>query len=384
MNAEEQQNEKKVLKRAIFIDRDGTIIQEPEDEQIDSLEKLAFVPGAISALQKMVGQGYELVLVSNQDGLGTPSFPEETFWPAHRKMLSTLEGEGITFDAQFIDRHFPEDHAPTRKPGTGMLTDYLTGNYDLAHSFVIGDRDTDMELARNLGAQGLLLQSEAWADQHVDADTRRFVTLASPRWSDVAECVRRTLRRAEIRRKTAETDIDVVVDLDGAGESHIDTGLKFYDHMLAQLPHHAGISLTAVCRGDLEVDEHHTMEDVAIALGEAIYEALGSKRGIERYGFVLPMDESRAMVLLDFGGRADFSWDVHFTREYIGDTPTEMFRHVFHSMCVAMRCNLHISARGENQHHLIEGIFKAFARALRAAIRRDVFSYELPSSKGVL
>ena len=375
---------KQTLKRAIFIDRDGTIIKEPADEQIDSLEKLEFVPGVISALQKMTGQGYELVMVSNQDGLGTAAFPEETFWPAHRKMLATLEGEGITFDAQLIDRHFPEDNAPTRKPGTGMLTAYMDGSYDLKHSFVIGDRSSDMELARNLGARGILLQTKEWAERNVPEDVKNVIVLASPQWCDVAERIRRTERRAEINRKTAETDIHVVVDLDGAGETHIDTGLKFYDHMLAQLPHHAGISLTAVCHGDLEVDEHHTMEDVAIAIGEAIYDALGSKRGIERYGFVLPMDESRAMVLLDFGGRADFDWDVHFTREYIGDTPTEMFRHVFHSLCVAMRCNLHISAKGENQHHLIEGVFKAFARALQAAIHRNVFSYDLPSSKGIL
>lgn len=371
-------------KRAIFIDRDGTIIKEPADEQIDSLEKLEFVPGVISALGKVVGQGYELVMVSNQDGLGTPSFPEDTFWPAHQKMLDTLSGEAICFDAQLIDRHFPEDNAPTRKPGTGMLTKYMDGSYDLQRSFVIGDRASDMELAHNLGAQGILLQTQEWAEENVGEEIRKDIVLATPHWSEIAERIRRTERRAEIRRKTAETDIHVVVDLDGAGETRIDTGLKFYDHMLSQLPHHAGISLTAVCHGDLEVDEHHTMEDVAIAIGEAIYEALGAKRGIERYGFVLPMDESRAMVLLDFGGRADFSWDVDFTREYIGDTPTEMFRHVFHSLCVAMRCNLQISAKGENQHHLIEGVFKAFARALRAAIHRNVFSYDLPSSKGML
>lgn len=371
-------------KRAIFIDRDGTIIKEPADEQIDSLEKLEFVPGVISALGKVIGQGYELVMVSNQDGLGTPSFPEDTFWPAHQKMLDTLSGEGICFDAQFIDRHFPEDNAPTRKPGTGMLTKYMDGSYDLQRSFVIGDRASDMELAHNLGAQGILLQTPEWAEENMGEEIRKNIVLATPHWSEIAERIRRTERRAEIRRKTAETDIHVIVDLDGAGETRIDTGLKFYDHMLSQLPHHAGISLTAVCHGDLEVDEHHTMEDVAIAIGEAIYEALGAKRGIERYGFVLPMDESRAMVLLDFGGRADFSWDVDFTREYIGDTPTEMFRHVFHSLCVAMRCNLQISAKGENQHHLIEGVFKAFARALRAAIHRNVFSYDLPSSKGML
>lgn len=371
------------LKRALFIDRDGTIIAEPADEQVDALDKLSFVPGAISALRRLAGTGYELVLVSNQDGLGTPAFPEETFWPAHNFMLRTLEGEGIHFDAQFIDRTFPADNAPTRKPGTAMLAGYLNGDYDLAASYVIGDRATDVRLAHNLGARAILLQPADVADKLV-ADIKPSLALATTDWARVAEEVRRTERRAEVRRRTAETDIHVIVDLDGAGETHIDTGLKFYDHMLAQLPHHAGISLVATCRGDLEVDEHHTMEDVAIAIGEALRQALGDKRGIERYGFVLPMDESRAMVLLDFGGRIDFSWDATFTREYVGDTPTEMFPHVFQSLCSAMQCNLHIVGRGENNHHLIEGIFKAFARALRQAIRRDVFSYELPSSKGVL
>lgn len=369
---------------ALFIDRDGTIIREPADEQIDSLEKLEFVPGVISALAKIVGHDYELVMVSNQDGLGTDSFPEETFWPAHNKMLTTLEGEGIRFDDQLIDRTFPSDNAPTRKPGTAMLTRYTDGSYDLSRCFVIGDRATDIRLAVNLGAKGILLRSPEEAAQMLDTEDQKALALATTSWAEIAEFIRRTDRRAEICRKTAETDIHIVVDLDGGGETHIDTGLKFFDHMLSQLPHHAGISLVAECRGDLEVDEHHTMEDVAIALGEAVYQALGSKRGIERYGFALPMDESRAMVLLDFGGRADFVWDVTFTREYVGDTPTEMFKHVFHSLCTAMRCNLHISAAGENNHHLIEGVFKAFARTLRQAIRRNVFSGTLPSSKGVL
>lgn len=376
------------LRRALFIDRDGTIIKEPADEQIDSFEKLAFVPRAISALSSLMGQGYELVMVSNQDGLGTPSFPEETFWPVHNFILQTLEGEGVRFDAQLIDRTRPEDNAPTRKPGTAMLTNYMKGDYDLAHSYVIGDRATDVQLAVNLGARAILLQPAAEAARMLTEKQRKAVALATDDWHAVAEHLRsvspRMERRAEISRRTAETDIHVVVDLDGEGETHIDTGLKFYDHMLAQLPHHAGISLVATCRGDLEVDEHHTMEDVAIALGEALRQALGDKRGIERYGFVLPMDESRALCLLDFGGRIDFQWDVPFTREYVGDTPTEMFRHVFASLCAAMQCNLHIEARGENNHHLIEGVFKAFARALRQAIRRNVFSYELPSSKGVL
>ncbi len=364
----------KSLLRAIFIDRDGTIIKEPADEQIDSLEKLEFVPGAISALRLLAGKGYELVMVSNQDGLGTESFPEETFYPAHNKMLSVLEGEGVVFDDELIDRSFPEDNLPTRKPGTGMLTKYMDGSYDLSESFVIGDRLTDVKLAENLGAKGILLGKGECEN----------AALVTDDWHEIARYILSRGRSFEISRSTSETDITVAVDLDGNGKSEIDTGLKFFDHMLWQLPHHAGISLVAKCKGDLEVDEHHTIEDVAICLGEALREALGDKRGIDRYGFVLPMDESRAMVLIDLGGRIEFQWDVEFTREYVGDTPTEMFKHFFQSLCCAMKCNLHISAKGENNHHLAEGIFKAFARALRMAVRRDPFSYELPSSKGIL
>lgn len=364
------------MKKALFIDRDGTIIKEPADEQIDSLEKLEFVPGAISALRSLTGRGYELVMVSNQDGLGTDSFPEETFYPAHNKMLDTLAGEGVKFDDILIDRSFPEDNAPTRKPRTGMLTKYLGGEYDLAESFVIGDRLTDIQLAKNLGAKGILI-----ADM---GDKPEGCDLMTTDWNEIARHILSSDRKVTIERNTGETQISVSLDLDGHGESHIDSGLKFLDHMLWQLPHHAGISLGISCHGDLDVDEHHTMEDLAITLGQAIDKALGSKRGIDRYGFVLPMDECRAMVLIDFGGRADFLWDVEFTREYVGDTPTEMYKHFFKSLCVAMRCNLQISAKGENNHHLIEAVFKAFARALRMAVRRDVFSYDLPSSKGVL
>ena len=353
------------MKRIIVVDRDGTIIREPADEQIDSLEKLEFVPGAISALKSLRGLDYELVMASNQDGLGTASFPEDTFWPAHNKMLTTLEGEGITFDDILIDPHFPEDGSPCRKPGTGMFGKYLDGSYDLAGSWVIGDRGSDAALARNLGAKALLIGDGC-------------------SWEVIAETIRRTERRAVIDRKTRETDIHVAVDLDGGLESYSDTGLKFFDHMLDQIAHHSGISLQVRCKGDLEVDEHHTIEDVGIALGEAVCSALGDKRGIERYGFALPMDESRALVLLDFSGRIDFSWDVEFTREYVGDVPTEMFKHFFQSVCAASRCNLRIEAKGENNHHLAEAVFKAYARALRAAVKRDVFSYELPSSKGVL
>lgn len=363
-------------KRALFIDRDGTIIREPDDEQIDSLEKLSFVPGVISALKSLSGKGFEFVMVSNQDGLGTPSFPEESFFPAHRKMIETLAGEGIVFDDQLIDRTYPEDNAPTRKPGTGMLTAYINGDYDMAASYVIGDRMTDIELARNLGAKGILLQETATKPVGC--------ILATTDWGKIAETILAQERTASVSRTTSETRISLFLDLDGNSESSVDTGLKFFDHMLNQIPHHGGVSLRIQCDGDLEVDEHHTMEDVAITLGEAIHTALGSKRGIERYGFVLPMDESRAMVLLDFGGRTDFDWDVTFTREYVGDTPTEMFRHFFKTLAASMHANLHISAHGQNNHHLIEGVFKAFARALKMAIRRDVFKYDLPSSKGIL
>lgn len=374
------------MKRALFVDRDGTIIVEPPvDYQVDSLEKLEFVPGAISALKSIAELDFELVMATNQDGLGTVSFPEDTFHPAHNKMLKTLAGEGVVFADQLIDRSFPEDNAPTRKPRTGMFGKYLSGEYDLANSYVVGDRLTDVELAWNLGAKAILLQPKEAGKQMLQGkEYAACCVLVSDNWWDVAELLRRTERRAEVVRSTRETDIRIALDLDGVGESKIDTGLKFFDHMLDQIPHHSGISLEVSCKGDLEVDEHHTMEDVAIALGEAIRTALGSKRGIDRYGFVLPMDECQAMVLLDFGGRADFVWSVPFTRERVGDVPTEMFKHFFKSMCVAMQCNLHIEAKGENNHHLIEGVFKAFARALKMAIRRDVFSYELPSSKGVL
>ena len=374
------------MKRALFVDRDGTIIVEPPvDYQVDSLEKLEFVPGAISALRSIAELDFELVMATNQDGLGTASFPEDTFHLAHNKMLKTLTGEGVVFADQLIDRSFPEDNAPTRKPRTGMFGNYLSGEYDLANSYVVGDRLTDVELAWNLGTKAILLQPKETGEQMLQG--KEYVAccvLVSDNWWDVAELLRRTERRAEVVRSTRETDIRITLDLDGVGESKIDTGLKFFDHMLDQIPHHSGVSLEVSCKGDLEVDEHHTMEDVAIALGEAIRAALGSKRGIDRYGFVLPMDECQAMVLLDFGGRADFVWSVPFTREKVGDVPTEMFKHFFKSMCVAMQCNLHIEAKGENNHHLIEGVFKAFARALKMAIRRDVFSYELPSSKGVL
>ena len=352
------------MRKAIFIDRDGTLLSEPADEQIDSLDKVSFVPGAISGLKALCGLGYELVMASNQDGLGTPAFPEETFWPAQNLLLKTLEGEGIVFDDILIDRHFPEDGSPCRKPGTGMFGKYLDGNYDLAASWVIGDRETDLQLAANLGAKGLQVGPLSW--------------------EQIAETIRSTERSAAISRKTAETDITLRVDLDGVGTSCVDTGVKFLDHMLQQLVTHGGIALELRCKGDLEVDEHHTVEDCAIVLGEALRKALGDKRGIDRYGFALPMDESRAIVLLDFGGRSELVWDVQFTREYVGDMPTELFQHFFKSLANAMQANIYVQARGENNHHLAEGIFKAFARSLKQAVRRNVFSYDLPSSKGLL
>lgn len=364
------------MKRAIFVDRDGTILREPADEQIDSLEKMSWVPGAISGLKALTGLGYELVIVSNQDGLGTDSFPEENFWPVQNRMLETLEGEGVVFDDIMIDRSFPEEGLDTRKPGTGMFGKYLDGSYDLAACWVIGDRETDLQLARNLGARGILLKEKG-------TGSCQQGTPAALAWNEAVELIRRSERTAEVARKTAETDITVRIDLDGGG-SHIDTGLKFLDHMLSQIPHHGGIGLTVLCKGDLEVDEHHTMEDIAIALGEAFRIALGDKRGIDRYGFCLPMDECAALVLLDFGGRSELVWNVRFDREYVGDVPTEMFRHFFKSFCDSARCNLRVEADGENTHHKAEAVFKAFARAIRQAVRRDIFSYELPSSKGVL
>lgn len=364
------------LKKALFIDRDGTLIAEPADEQVDSLEKLHFMPGVISALKQLTGRGYEFVMVTNQDGLGTESFPEETFFPAHNLMLETLRGEGIIFDREFIDRSFPYENNPTRKPGTAMLNDYLNGDYDMSKSFVIGDRPTDVMLAHNMGAKGIFLGAPEKAPHGT--------FFASTQWSAVADVILDSERCCTIERNSAETNISVTVAIDGKGKCSIDTGLKFFDHMLSQIPHHSGISLTIKCLGDLEVDEHHTIEDTAITLGQALHNALGDKRGIDRYGFVLPMDESRAMVLIDFGGRAHFNWNVEFTREYVGDTPTEMFKHFFMTLCHAMQCNLHIEAHGDNNHHLIEGVFKAFARALRMAIRRDPDCRNLPSSKGLI
>lgn len=374
------------MKKALFIDRDGTIIVEPPvTEQVDTLEQLEYLPGVIGSLASIAELDYELVIASNQDGLGTDSNPEDRFYMIHNKMLDTLKGEGIIFDDQLIDPHYASDNHPNRKPGTGMFGKYMSGEYDLAASYVIGDRLTDVQLAQNLGAKAILITDDVERIKTLSessySDTCVLVTNS---WREISEFLRTTERVATVARKTKETDIEVSIDLDGKGTSGIDTGLKFLDHMVDQIVHHAGVSLQVKAVGDLHVDEHHTMEDVAIVLGEAIIKALGNKRGIGRYGFVLPMDECKALVLIDFGGRIDFEWDVEFTKDYVGDVPTEMFKHFFKSLGAAMNCNLHIAAKGENNHHLAEGIFKGFARALRMAVKREVFSYELPSSKGVL
>lgn len=335
---------------------------------------------------------FEFVMVTNQDGLGTASFPEETFWPAHNLMMKTLEGEGIAFDDICIDRSMPENNAPTRKPRTGMLTKYLDNpEYDLANSFVIGDRATDVELAKNLGCRAILLQEDtnmlkpkSAGGEAACEGLEDVCVLATKDWDKVAEFLFAGERKAEVRRITKETDIYVAVNLDGNGHCDIHTGLGFFDHMLEQIGKHGGMDLTIHVKGDLEVDEHHTIEDTALALGECLYQALGSKRGIERYGYALPMDDCLCQVCLDFGGRPWLVWDAAFKREKIGEMPTEMFLHFFKSLSDAARMNLNIKAEGQNEHHKIEGIFKALARALKMAVKRDIYHYELPSSKGVL
>ena len=376
-----------MAKKVIFIDRDGTIIVEPPvTEQVNTLDEMQFLPHAISALRNIATLDYQLVIATNQDGLGTEVYPQERFDVVQTKMLEVLAGEDVTFDDVLIDKSFPHEGLDTRKPGVGMFGKYLNNpEYDLAGSYVIGDRLTDIILAKNLGAKGILICDKQKGEALLaEAGLSDVCVLIAEDWWEIAEEVRRSERRATISRNTRETQISITVDLDGKGESSIDTGLKFFDHMLDQIAHHGGVALQVKATGDLEVDEHHTMEDVGIALGEALRVALGGKRGIERYGFALPMDECDALVTLDLGGRIDFGWRVEFTREYVGDTPTEMFKHFFGSLCAAMQANLHIEARGENNHHLAEAVFKAFARALKAAVRRDVFSFTLPSSKGVL
>jgi len=372
-------------KKALFIDRDGTLIFEPQDEQIDSLEKLEFLPKVFRNMyfiQKNLD--YELVIVTNQDGLGTASYPEDTFWPAHNKVLRAFENEGVIFDDVLIDRSFPHENLPTRKPGTGMLGKYMNGDYDLPNSFVIGDRLTDIQLAKNLGTKGILINNGDLAEQMEKQGLANHCVLVSDDWDDIYACVASPERTAEVVRTTKETSISVQLNLDGSGVCEISTGLHFFDHMLNQIGRHSGVDLKIEVKGDLEVDEHHTIEDTALALGEAFKKAVGQKIGMERYGFCLPMDDCLALAAIDFGGRPWLVWDAEFKREKVGDMPTEMFMHFFKSFSDAALCNLNIKAEGTNEHHKIEAIFKATAKAIKMAIKRDIFNFELPTTKGKL
>lgn len=370
------------MKKVLFIDRDGTIIFEPPvTEQIDSLELLEFIPGVITVLSKIEkDREYELVLVTNQDGLGTPMFPEEKFWPAHNKMLKTLEGEGVSFKDIHIDKTTPAEKAPTRKPGTAMLTKYFSKEYDLPNSFVIGDRVTDLELAKNMGCKAILINCK----KELPKELLPWLALNTNSWDDIYNLLKLPTRTINKVRKTNETSVSIELNLDGTGKTKISTGLNFFDHMLEQLGKHSGIDLTIETKGDTHIDEHHTIEDTAITLGEAFASALGNKKGIERYGFCLPMDDCLALVALDFGGRGWLEWNVEFKREKIGDVPTEMFKHFFKSFCDGARCNLNIKAEGENEHHKIESIFKALARAIKMAVQRDTERMTLPTTKGTL
>jgi imidazoleglycerol-phosphate dehydratase/histidinol-phosphatase len=364
------------MKKALFIDRDGTIIVEPQtDFQIDSLEDLEFIPKVISNLRKIAEEtDYELVMVSNQDGLGTDSLPEENFWPAHQKMILTLENEGVKFAAVHIDRSFEHENKPTRKPGTGMLTQYLNGDYDLENSYVIGDRKTDVLLAENLGCKSIFI-----------GETQEGATFCTKDWDEIYQYLKFPDRIGEVFRKTSETEIHIRVNLDGSGHCEILTGLPFFDHMLEQLGKHGGADLLVEVKGDLHIDEHHTIEDTALALGEAYLKALGDKKGIYRYGFLLPMDDVLAQVAIDFGGRPWIVWEAEFKREKIGDMPTEMFFHFFKSFSDTAKCNLNIKAEGSNEHHKIEAIFKGLARAIKMAVAKDPRALnQLPSTKGVL
>ncbi|SFV33979.1 bifunctional histidinol-phosphatase/imidazoleglycerol-phosphate dehydratase HisB [Thermoflavifilum thermophilum] len=377
--------------RLLFIDRDGTLIQEPPDHQIDDFSKLVFVPEMLQYLPRISRElDFQLVMVSNQDGLGTDKFPEERFQPVQDFVIRTLENEGVHFTEILIDRSFPEDKLPTRKPGIGMMGKYLeAGKYDLAHSYVIGDRITDVMFARNMGCKAIWLNrgDDLGAHEIPPAEREELqdtVALETTSWKKIYEWLKLGQRTAERHRVTAETDVYVKLNLDGTGKADIATGLGFFDHMLHQLARHGSIDLTVHARGDLHVDEHHTIEDTAITLGEALADALGNKLGIERYGFCLPMDDALAQVAIDLGGRSWLVWDVPFRREKIGDVPTEMFMHFFKSLSDAARCNLHIQATGENDHHKIEAVFKAFAKALKMAVRRDADHPQLPTTKGML
>ncbi len=374
------------MQKVLFIDRDGTIIKEPlEDFQVDSLEKLEFLPKALSNLRKIAEDtDYELVMITNQDGLGTDSFPEATFWPAHQKMMSTLEGEEIRFKNVLIDRTFEHENAETRKPNTGLLSDYLDNTkYDLAKSFVLGDRLTDIQLAVNLGAKGILINDEI--SSGASKNQKEAIALTTKNWDEIHEFLRLPPRVATIQRDTKETKISVELNLDGTGKAQMNTGIGFFDHMLDQLAKHSGADISITVKGDLHIDEHHTIEDTALALGEAYLAALVDKRGTNRYGFLLPMDEALAQVAIDFSGRPWLVWEADFRREKVGEMPTEMFMHFFKSFSDASKCNLNIKCEGDNEHHKIEAIFKGWAKAIKMAVKRDINSMNsLPSTKGVL
>lgn len=377
------------MRKILFIDRDGTLIREPEDEQVDSLEKLEFLPGVLGGLAKICQKGdYELVMVTNQDGLGTDAYPEEVFWPMQNFIMRTLEGEGIYFKEVVIDKTFPEENSPFRKPNTGALTAYMDGTYDIEGSFVIGDRLTDMKLAENLGCKGIFIDNgRNLGSAELNDDKKSMsntIVLESATWEPITRLLLGGSRRASIKRTTKETDIQIALDLDGTGKTSNTTGIAFFDHMLDQLGKHGQLDLEITVNGDLEVDEHHTIEDTAIALGEAFAQALGDKRGIERYGFCLPMDDCMAQVAIDFGGRNWLVWDATFNREMIGKMPTEMFLHFFKSFSDGARANLNIKAEGTNEHHKIEAIFKAFAKAIKMAVKQDPEKMILPTTKGML
>jgi len=377
------------MKPVLFIDRDGTLIREPADEQIDSFGKLEFYPKVFQYLSKIANElNFEIVMITNQDGLGTEVYPENTFWPVHNFVIKSFEQEGVVFEEQFIDRTFAKDNAPTRKPNTGLLTKYFSDDYDLANSFVIGDRLTDVELAKNLGAKGIFINDNTnlGTDEVtvINSELDKFIALESNDWGEIYEFLKTTERKGSIERNTNETKIKIDLNLDGVGQSNIDTGIAFFDHMLDQIARHGQIDLNIKVDGDLEVDEHHTIEDTAIALGEVFATTLGNKLGIERYGFCLPMDDCLAQVAIDFGGRNWLVWDAEFKREMIGKMPSEMFYHFFKSFTDGAKCNLNIKVEGTNEHHKIEAIFKAFAKAIKMAVKRDVNKMILPSTKGML
>ena len=375
--------------KVLFIDRDGTIIKETVDEQIDGFEKMVFYPHVFTYLSKIAKElDFELVMITNQDGLGTDSFPENTFWPVHNFIMKSFENEGVVFDAVYIDSTFPEYNVDTRKPVTGVLTSYFSSAYDLPNSYVIGDRLTDMELAKNLGAKGIFINDDTNLGTNEVTVGRKeldkHIVLNSNSWESIYTFLKLKNRTSQVSRKTNETDIIIEIDLDGTGESKINTGLAFFDHMMDQLARHGNIDLRIEVNGDLEVDEHHTIEDTAIALGEVFSQALGNKLGMERYGFCLPMDDCLAQVAIDFGGRNWLVWEAEFKREKIGDMPTEMFHHFFKSFTDGAKANLNIKAEGTNEHHKIEAIFKAFAKSIKMAVKRDVEKMILPSTKGML